>query len=468
MEGCGLLGENDELTQTVGAGIAAFECRDIAAQIIRKVGFEDISSIRATCRSLREAVDQAVGQVRLECRLLAHDASLETPLDCLDDRELLLMLSRWPRIRHVVIRNATSVNVSRVTASVLKVWPYLHRLKYQFCHLDDQEEEDLDLAGYFALHANQLRVLDFFYSKISENTLNSILFVDMPNLSAVSLRGTGIRILPTGLSTGRSRIRKLEFVDNVRQPSSVDEVAQPIFSKMFDFSGLIKLDISCNVLSPEDASIVFQQQKFPNLRRLKMVKCGLMYTHLDHLSTTFWPSLEHLDLSDNLLGAAMDIGSLALLQAPRLKSLNVSAQRNSHPDALQGFTLSSWPVLEFLYLEDLHIGFIGIKGLASCRMDRLKLASFYNSSISADALTIFSSIHWPNIRQIDFGGDEHGVEVRRVVECFAKASYSKLEKVILRHSGRTSARSKTLDRKAKIQLQQLLPHTRIEIESLDR
>eukprot|EP00890_Picochlorum_soloecismus_P006098 jgi/Picsp_1/648/NSC_00644-R1_---NA--- len=464
MEGRGLSDGQVELTQTVSEGIAAFECHDIAAQIIRKIDFEDISNIRATCRSLRVAVDQAVGQVKLECRLLPQGV-------CCDGCEPLLMLSRWPRVRRVVIRNATVVNVSCVTASVLKVWPYLQRLKYQFCLLDDnvEEENELDLSGYFALHAKQLRILEFFYSRISENTLNSILLVDMPNLRVVSLRGMGIETLPIGLSTRPSGIRKLEFVDNIRQPSSADEVVvQPIFSKVFDFSGLLKLDISCNILSPEDASIVFQQQKYPNLQRLKMSQCGLMYTHLDHLSTAFWPSLEHLDLSDNLLGTATDIGSLASLQAPRLKSLNVSAQRNSHPDALEGFTMSSWPLLEYLYLEDLSIGFIGIKGLASCRMNRLKLASFYNSSISADALTVFFTIHWPNIRKIDFGGNEHGVEVRRIVQCFANANYPKLEKVILTHSGRTSARSKTLDRKARIQLQQLLPQTRIEIEDLDR
>lgn len=467
MEGRDLLNGQVDLTETVCAGIAAFECQDIAAQIIRKIDFEDVSSMRETCRSLRAAVDQAVGQVKLECRLLPNQMA------CLDECELLLMLSRWPRVRRVVIRNATFVNVSCVTASVLKVWPYLQRLKYQFCLLDGnvgEEEIELDLSGYFALHAKELRVLEFFYSRVSETTLNRILFVDMPNLRVVSLRGMGIETVPIGLSTrASSRIRKLEYVDNIRQPSSADDVvAQPIFGTVFDFSGLIKLDISCNILSPKDASIMFQQQNFPNLQRLKMSQCGLMHTHLDHLSTAFWPSLEHLDLSDNLLGTAMDIGSLALLQAPRLKSLNVSAQRNSHPDALEGFTMSSWPLLEYLYLEDLSIGVMGIKGLASCRMNLLKLASFYNSSISADALTIFSSIHWPNIRQIDFGGNEHGVEVRRIVECFVNTNYPKLERLILRHSGRTSARSKTIDRKARIQLQQLLPQTRIEIEDLER
>lgn len=468
------MGEKTDSTGTVCIA-DAFECQDIAAEIIRKVIFLDISSLRLTCRLMREAVDQVVEQVKLECRLVPQQAVCSD--DCTVTCELLRVLSRWPRIRRAEIRNANTVDVSCVvTASVLKSWPCLQRLRYTFCQMDvsnlnTEAEEDVckeklsDVAGCFALHARQLEVLEFDYSRISENALDGILSMDMPKLHVVSLKGVGIQTVPVGLS---SRIRKLDFVDNIRQQSNEDRVLRPIFSKVFDFSRLVKLDISSNTLSLEDANMVFQQQKYPNLQRLKMSKCKLMYTHLDHFSTAFWPSLEHLDVSDNFLGTAMDIGSLASLRAPRLKSLNLSDQRNSHPDALEGFTMTSWPQLQYLYLEDLRIGFIGIQGLASCRMNQLQIASFYNSSISADALTIFSTIHWPNIRQIDFGGDEHGVEVRRIVECFTNSNYPKLEQVILRHSGRTSARSKTLDRKARIQLQKLLPQTRIVIEELYR
>lgn len=459
---------------------SVFNGTDTARLVLQYVDFRYLKNVRLVCHCMRAAVDRSVGTLKLSFGAVTNNTTAHT--------ELLSKLDTWKSVKKLVVRNGTEFDVVDVLDGAEVRWPRLSVVVLEGCRIitdtvDQLGDEDSEVgrsiyertnkaplpaataAVAAALSIERLKTLKFMFTQLPEGFIESIIRHRGSSIRTLTVMGSGLHAVPDIDVPG---LESLEFTENIETGDEEELLQKPIIPYGCITRNLVSLDISYNILCPQNAWVLFSQTHFENLKSLKVRGCWLDETHLYHFMDSWWPALEFLDLSENCMNTVDAYQYLALAHLPKLHVLHASRPTRCHADALDGLVYSRWPCLEYLYLEEMEVSGKGMRGLLLADMPKLCFLSLHNSILSAGALELMPTGRWTALRELDIGGDEHGVEVRRTVPALSRRKWLTLESLVLRHSGLTSQRAKSNDRKAYIELQKSMPRCKIIIEPLHR
>lgn len=147
----------------------------------------------------------------------------------------------------------------------------------------------------------------------------------LSNLTALDLRGEllgfdGVSVLAAKLPAS---LQDLSCTEMRLPVAGVEAIAQAD-----RLTGLKRLDLSRNPLTPRATKVLRQSRSFSGLRSLALANCGLSARSLRHVThAKFWPNLVELDLRANPFGEA---GIPHLLDAPvpqELRAMAIDEQR---------------------------------------------------------------------------------------------------------------------------------------------
>ncbi|WPT14416.1 hypothetical protein PSENEW3_00000546 [Picochlorum sp. SENEW3] len=459
----------DDTHSTPSSVERVFECQDVANLVLRGLchNKNTLRNIRLSCKLLCHAIDSwTVSTLVLDYRVLY------AVRDTLED-EIRRRRGKWEMVRHIIFR-AFSEDMFKETVSLaLEAWPRLTWIEFDGC---DFSRDYLDCTKDGLQHCRKIIMNNCL---VRGERLVDIVKLGHPVLAIQLCTWMGeqkphfpdVRGCSDNSTNG---LHTLAFTHNIVRPVD-QEIQRPLFeyfSLPFYQERLERLDLSGNKICPDNLRILLHLGEFHKLKKLRLQDCGLHEAHAQmFLDCCAMPQLKHLDLSLNKLGTQVSLYYLSCSHqlTSQLELLDISAQWYFHDDALAGFSFAAdpWTSLKKLNLEEIQVNAIGMRGLLQASMPSLECLSLYDSIISADALTVLagSRLLRNQLRILDLSGTNDGVEVRRLAPCFLAENLEecRLETLLLRHSGLTSARSKSFDRKAFRQLQRCLPKTDIQI-----
>ena len=446
-----------------------FECRDVANLVLRGLchNKNTLRNIRLSCKILCHAVDAwTVSTLVLDYRVLYP----------VRDRLAEYMRRRgrkWEMVRHIIFRAFSEDMFKDTFYLALEAWPRLSWIEFDGC---DLSRDYLHCTKDGLQHCRKIVIKN---SLVSDQRLVELVKLGEPIFTIQQCTWMGeekphfpdVRDYDDSSTSG---LHTVSFTYNIVRPVE-QEIQRPLFeyfSLPFYQERLERLDLSGNMICPDNLRILLHLGEFHKLKKLRMQDCGLHEAHAQvFLDCCAMPQLKHLDVSMNKLGTQVSLYYLSCSYqlTSQLELLDISAQWYFHDDALAGFSFAAdpWTSLKELNLEEIQVNAIGMRGLLQASMPSLECLSLYDSIISADALTVLagSRLLRNQLRTLDVSGTNNGVEVRRLAPCFLQENLEecRLETLLLRHSGLTSARSKSFDRKALRQLQRCLPTTDIQI-----
>ena len=457
----------DDAQSTTSSIERVFECQDVSNLVLRRVcqSKTAMRNIRLSCKMLCHAVDAwTVSTLVLDYRVLY--AVRDTLVEDMRRRS-----RKWEMVRHVIFRAFSEDMFKEIFYLALEAWPRLVWIQFDGCDFSrDHLECTWDgLQNCRKIIMNNCLVCNQHLAHMV--TLGQPVFAIQ---QCTWMHEEKPHFPDIRDCNGDSGLHTLVFTQNIVRPVN-QETQRPMFeyfSQGFYHERLERLDLSGNMICPENLRILLHLGEFRKLKKLRLQDCGLHEAHAQmFLDCSAMPQLKHLDLSMNKLGTQVSLYYLSCSQqlTRQLEHLDISAQMYFHDDALAGFSfaIDPWISLQELNLEETQVNAIGMRGLLQASMPSLEGLSLYDAAISADALTVLSESHLlrNQLRILDVSGTNNGVEVRRVAACFPSETLEqcRLEILLLRHSGLTSARSKSSDRRALRQLQRCLPRTDIQI-----
>ena len=460
-----------------------FGCEDTARLVLDRLcqdyhGVTTLRHVRATCRLLQHAIDRWI------VSRLVIDFQKEEALD------LNRLAGRFPSVKEIVLRNLSEqcVSVGPIVHEVMQLWVHLRCVEFDECEFGDDWLDDRDseresvapapLPARHSASSSGVEEVIFLQCRFPcAECVPQILGVFrsshvLANLSLVEPEFANERPqLPDFRTASHGEaynlLQSVSFQNAVHlslnDRSVLGEgksIQTPLFSTpsslLFYQERIEKLDLSGNLLCLDNVRLLFYEEKFHKLKKLRLRDCGLHESHAEIMSfSSSLVSLSHLDLSGNQLGTqvAMYFISASEQLTRQLEYLNLSDQAEFQEDAMYGWTMSirSFESLTTLKLQRARVNAAGMHALAQPhKMPRIQYISFKDTYIAANALLLLGSsqLFSSQIRRLDFSGSAHGVEIRRLASAFCSVQSETLEEVKVRHSGLTSRRSKSADRSA--------------------
>lgn len=468
------------------------DCPDAFRIVIEFLDVDAKKALRQTCQSTRAAVDAGITQLHL--KFPAEEGEEDAPQSTqsyrpLEDETALQArraerfacspaVNNFPGVGQSW-HNADSVRIEDCPFSALTLrfidgassrWPLLRQLQLINCRMGLTTGHFDLMAALTATPWPRLETLELCGCALDSISVGMLAGLQAPRLNELDLSDNRITTL-VGLSTALWPC--LDTLAVCR--NQVLNVIASIETLIDTFPLLDDLDLSGVSISATDMTALAQAD-WPALRWLSLSGCRMIDTALGPLADeaslavttgeldTFkgWQALERLDLSGNLFRSAAAVqylGNIAAL-VPNLRALDISTNQNLRTQSLKALKLTSWPALEYFKASNMVLVTADIEGLTRALMPRLRCLTLRNSTMSWNAVDQLATGQWPNLRKVDLGG-ANGVHLRRAGPSLANAAWPRLKWLVLRQS---SARIKTVNRKALLQLKERWPELMIRCE----
>ena len=432
-----------------------FGCQDTTGLLLEQVDIEVVRILRLVNKAFRRAIDRWI------IRRLVLDLD-EIRGDSMTGR-IRDLSTRFLSVDHLVIRHAT---ISREIEVVIREWCSSHATM-QGCNtlkrleIDNSQLESWDNDGQDRIPLEGVERMELYGCRCaSVDIVSSLSYMLGPSLQYIRVEDIEFCdskvCMPLFTETKDVHIRTVAFVDTIQQ---LQAEQSPLFLTpsclSFYQERLENLDLSGNALGLDNIRLLFHEGRFSRLQRLRLRRCSLHESHAEMLScSSSVGALCHLDLAENQLGTqtSMFYISSSVQLTRQLQYLNISKQSCCQPDCMYGWflTMNPWESLITLKMNYTSLNAAGMHGLLQSRMYSIRHISLRESYLTSDALAMLgrSNLFATLVETLDLSGRVQGVEVRRATQALAFSKSQRLQKLILRSSGLTSARAKSADRKA--------------------